>query len=313
MLLDTASLYFRAYFGIPDSVQAPDGTPVNAVRGLLDFIAKLVTTYEPTDLVCCWDDDWRPGWRVDLIPSYKAHRVVAPVPAGVDVEETPDPLEVQVPIIRAALEALGIAVVGATDYEADDVIGTLSARATVPVDVVTGDRDLFQLVSDERSVRVLYTARGMSKLELVTDAVVAGKYGVLPEQYVDYAVLRGDPSDGLPGVKGIGDKTAASLLAQYGDLDGVRGAALDPKSSLGTAVRGRINDAADYLDVAQTVVEVAKDVSLTPFDSTLRPVVGKSLEDFNRLADDWGLGSPAKRVLAALAGDATRQASTSAE
>ncbi len=298
MLLDTASLYFRAYFGVPDTVRAPDGTPVNAVRGLLDFIAKLVSTFQPTDLVCCWDDDWRPRWRVDLIPSYKSHRVVAAIPTGVDIEETPDPLEAQVPVIRDVLAALGLAVVGAADYEADDVIGTLTARATTPVDIVTGDRDLFQLVSDERGVRVLYTARGMSNLEPVTDGVVAAKYGVLPEQYVDFAVLRGDPSDGLPGVKGIGDKTAASLLAQYGDLEGIRGAAVDPSSPLGTAVRSRLIDAADYLDVAPEVVRVAADVTLDDFDPGLRPLEDPALAaTFEQLSDRWGLGSSAKRVL----------------
>ncbi len=297
MLLDTASLYFRAYFGVPDTVRAPDGTPVNAVRGILDFIAKLVSAFQPTDLVCCWDDDWRPRWRVELIPSYKSHRVAAAIPTGVDIEETPDPLEAQVPLIREVLEALGIAVVGATEYEADDVIGTLAARATTPVDIVTGDRDLFQLVSDERGVRVLYTARGMSNLEPVTDGVVAAKYGVLPEQYVDFAVLRGDPSDGLPGVKGIGDKTAASLLAQYGDLEGIRGAAVDPSSPLGTAARSRLIDAADYLDVASKVVRVAADVAFDDFDPELRPLEDQAVATFEQLSGRWGLGSSAKRVL----------------
>ncbi|MBN9180846.1 MAG: flap endonuclease, partial [Microbacterium sp.] len=178
MLLDSASLYFRAFYGVPDTVRSPDGTPVNAVRGFLDIIAKLVTTYRPTDVVACWDDDWRPKWRVDLIPSYKAHRVAEVVVSGPDVEEVPDPLEVQVPVIREALDALGIAIVGAAEHEADDVIGTLATTAEKPVDVVTGDRDLFQLVDDDRDVRIIYTARGMSNLEVVTDDVVVAKYGV---------------------------------------------------------------------------------------------------------------------------------------
>ncbi|CAA9369915.1 MAG: DNA polymerase I 5'-3' exonuclease domain [uncultured Nocardioidaceae bacterium] len=300
MLLDTASLYFRAYFGVPDSVQAPDGTPVNAVRGLLDFISRLVSTYEPTDLVCCWDDDWRPAWRVDLIPSYKAHRVVAARPAGVDVEVTPDPLETQVPIIRKVLGALGVAVLGARDYEADDIIGTLTARATGPVDIVTGDRDLFQLVSDDRQVRVLYTARGVGNLEVVTDGVVARKYGVLPEQYVDFAVLRGDPSDGLPGVKGIGDKTAAGLLQQYGDLSGIRDVALDPTSGLGASLRGKLVDASDYLDVAPMVVQVACDVELDKVPTKIGDLDVEARAAVEALAETWGLGSAAQRVMAAL-------------
>ncbi|MDT0440800.1 flap endonuclease, partial [Streptomyces sp. DSM 41981] len=152
-LLDTASLYFRAYFGVPDSVRAPDGTPVNAARGLLDFIARLVQDHRPDDLVACWDNDWRPQWRVDLIPTYKAHRVAEETPAGqTDEEEIPDTLSPQVPIIEDVLAALGIARIGVTPYEADDVIGTLTARATGPVDIVTGDRDLYQLVDDARQV-----------------------------------------------------------------------------------------------------------------------------------------------------------------
>jgi 5'-3' exonuclease len=250
MLLDTASLYFRAFFGVPDTVRAPDGRPVNAVRGLLDFIARLVSTHQPTDLVCCWDDDWRPQWRVDLIGSYKAHRVQRPSASGVDVEVTPDALEAQVPIIREVLDALQIAVVGAEHYEADDVIGTLSAKARGPVDIVTGDRDLFQLVDDASGVRVLYTARGVGQLEILDDAAIVSKYGVLPEQYVDFAVLRGDSSDGLPGVAGIGAKTAASLLQRYGDLPSILAAAQDTASGLAVGTRSKLAAAAEYLAVA---------------------------------------------------------------
>src|SRR5699024_11587394 len=103
MLLDTASLYFRAYFGVPDSITAPDSTPVNAVRGLLDFITRLVTQYQPTHLACCWDNDWRPQWRAALSPASKSHRVGEQVPAGTDVEEVPDPLATHVPVIAATL------------------------------------------------------------------------------------------------------------------------------------------------------------------------------------------------------------------
>ncbi|MCD2169567.1 5'-3' exonuclease [Microbacterium sp. JC 701] len=296
LLLDTASLYFRAFYGVPDKVKAPDGTSVNAARGLLDMIAKLVTAYEPTRLVACWDDDWRPAWRVDLLPSYKAHRVVEAVETGPDVEEVPDPLEAQLPVIRAALEVLGIPISGASDHEADDVIGTLATRADVPVDIVTGDRDLFQLVDDDRGIRVVYTARGMSNLEIVDDAAVVSKYGVHAAQYADFAALRGDPSDGLPGVAGIGEKSAASLLAACATLDGIRAAAAD--GSAGTpAQRAKILAASDYLDVAPTVVRVARDLDLAPFDDRLRPVDHDAAV---ALADTWNLGSSMTRVLAAL-------------
>ncbi|EON23980.1 5'-3' exonuclease [Nocardioides sp. CF8] len=302
MLLDTASLYFRAFFGVPDSVRAPDGTPVNAVRGLLDFISRLVEEYQPTDLVCCWDNDWRPQWRVDLIPTYKAHRVEAPRPDGIpDIEEVPDPLEAQIPVIVEVLDAFGISIVGADDYEADDVIGTLATNATMPVDIVTGDRDLFQLVDDAAEVRVLYVARGVAKHERMTEHVVVEKYSVLPQQYADFATLRGDASDGLPGVAGVGDKTAASLLLSYGDLSGIRAAAADPGSALGPGPRGKILAAADYLEVAPTVVAVARDIDLGTPDCTL-PRSPKDPEALAALAERWGLNSPVERLTKVLAG-----------
>lgn len=235
MLLDTASLYFRAYFGVPDSVKAPDGTPVNAVRGLLDFIDRLVKDHRPEHLVACMDADWRPHWRVELIPSYKAHRVAEERPAGPDAEEVPDTLSPQVPVIEAVLDALGIARVGVAGYEADDVIGTYTARATGPVDIVTGDRDLYQLVDDARGVRVLYPVKGVGTLNLVDEAALREKYGVDGAGYADLALLRGDPSDGLPGVPGIGEKTAAKLLAEFGDLAGIRAPRSRPRASARTA------------------------------------------------------------------------------
>ncbi len=245
MLLDTASMYFRAFFGVPDSVTAPDGTPVNAVRGLLDFITRLVDEYRPTHLACCWDNDWRPQWRVDLIPSYKAHRVEVVRPGdSPDIEEVPDPLEQQIPLIVATLEAFGITIVGADHYEADDVIGTLATDAGMPVDIVTGDRDLFQLVDDDAEVRVLYIARGVGKHERVTNDVVREKYGVDASQYAALATLRGDSSDGLPGVAGVGDKTAAVLLNRFGDLDAIIAAAQDPDGDMGPGPRGKIKAAA---------------------------------------------------------------------
>ncbi len=299
MLLDSASLYFRAFYGVPDTVRAPDGTPVNAVRGFLDIITRLVTTYEPTQLVACWDDDWRPQWRVDLIPTYKTHRVAEVTATGPDIEVVPDPLEVQVPIIRRTLDALGIPIVGAAEHEADDVIGTLATRAEVPVDIVTGDRDLFQLVDDASDVRVIYTARGMSNLEIVTDETVVKKYGVLPSQYADFATLRGDSSDGLPGVAGVGEKTAATLLAAHGDLAGIRAAA-DAGEGMSAGVRSKILAALPYLDVAPTVVEVVKDLELPATDARLRAPDDTQRADADALAEQWALGTAMTRILDAL-------------
>lgn len=302
MLLDTASLYFRAFYGLPDTIRRADGTPVNAVRGLLDMIARLTTDYSATHLIACWDDDWRPQWRVDLLPTYKAHRVAEVVAGAPDVEIVPAGLEAQIPMIRQVLELAGIAVVGAPEHEADDVIGTYASHADLPVDVVTGDRDLFQVVDDARQVRVIYTARGMKNLEVLTDAVVVGKYRVLPEQYADYALLRGDASDGLPGVAGIGEKTAASLLGEYGSLDGLLAAA-DEGSGLSASVRSKLNKASDYLKVAPTVVKVVRDLKLPSVEEAgaqLHPVDGDSRTELERLATDWNLGGSMKRFLAAL-------------
>lgn len=300
LLLDTASLYFRAFFGVPDSLRAPDGTPVNAVRGLMDFVTRLVGEYEPTHLACCWDDDWRPQWRVDLLPSYKAHRVVEERDARPDVEEVPDPLGVQVPVIRDVLAAWGLAVVGAPEHEADDVIGTLATGAGMPVDVVTGDRDLFQLVDDTAQVRVLYTARGVGRHERITEEVVLEKYGVRAEQYADFATLRGDTSDGLPGVKGVGEKTAATLLGRFGDIDGIRTAAEDPSADMAPGVRAKVKDAAPYLDVAPQVVAVVRDLPVRDVDLTL-PAAPVDPDAVAALTERWDLGTSAERLTAALA------------
>ena len=301
MVLDSASMYFRAFFGVPE-VLAPDGTPVNAVRGFMDFISRLVGEYRPTHLVCAWDNDWRPQWRVDLIPSYKAHRVVAERPGPKpDIEEVPDPLERQVPIILEVLDAFGICVVGADGYEADDVIGTLATGAPMPVDVVTGDRDLFQLVDDKAGVRILYIAKGVGNHERVTDEVVVAKYSVLPSQYADFSTMRGDASDGLPGVPGIGEKTAATLLLRFGDLQAIVAAAADPESEMSPGPRRRILDAADYLDVAPTVVAVARHIDLAAYDATL-PSAPRDPALVDVLAERWGLGSAPGRLTAVLAG-----------
>jgi len=307
LLLDTASLYFRAYFGVPDSVKAPDGTPVNAVRGLLDMIARLVADHRPTRLVACWDDDWRPAFRVEAIPSYKAHRV-AEERTGGDVEEIPDTLAPQVPVIAEVLQAFGIARLGAPGYEADDVIGTLVARERDKpagqrdaIDVITGDRDLFQLVDDEAHVRVLYTVRGIKDLEVVDQARLAERYSVTTGQgYADMAVLRGDPSDGLPGVPGIGEKTAAALVHRYGSLEGILAARDAGDKGLTATQLRRLTESADYLRVAPGVVQVAPDAPVAKVDDRL-PATPVDPDALVALAERWGLSSSVKRVVDVLA------------
>ncbi|HUO41252.1 MAG TPA: 5'-3' exonuclease, partial [Mycobacterium sp.] len=308
LLLDGASMWFRSYYGVPSSITSPDGRPVNAVRGFFDTVAVLITREHPARLVVALDLDWRPQFRVDRVPSYKAHRVAQPGPGGgPDVEEVPDELTAQVDMIVALLDAFGIATAGAAGFEADDVLGTLAAaERRDPVVVVSGDRDLLQVVADDPvPVRVLYVGRGLNRASLLGPAEVAQRYG-LPVQragpaYAELALLRGDPSDGLPGVAGIGEKTAAMLLARYGSLESILAAARDPKSSLPKAYRRRLLDAQEYLHAAEPVVRVVTDipVKLSTGTDTL-PLAPADPRKVAELATRYGVGSPIARLQKAL-------------
>jgi 5'-3' exonuclease len=295
MLLDAASMYFRAFHGIPETIQAPDGTPVNAVRGFVDMTAQLVRTRHPARLVACLDADWRPKFRVAALPSYKAHRVG---PYGGEAE--PPGLTPQVPIIVDVLDAVGIAAVGVPGYEADDVIGTLAFRETDRVEVVSGDRDLFQVVRDEPPVHVLYTGKGVAKLEVFGAAEVAAKYGIPGRAYADFATLRGDPSDGLPGVPGVGERSAAALVSRFGSLEGLL-TALDSGSPEGfpAGTRTKLAAARDYLDAAPTVVRVATDIAVGEFDDRL-PAEPADPAKLVELGERWNLDAPLNRLLQAL-------------
>jgi len=302
MLLDSASLYFRAFYGVKSAMPAPDGTPTNAVRGFLDMVSTLLTRFRPTDMVACVDEDWRPAWRVALLPSYKTHRLAEPgaalvggAPPG---EAEPPGLAEQVPIIFDALDALGIATLGAPDHEADDVIATLAEHATMPVDVVTGDRDLFQLIDDARGVRVLYTGRGVARLEIMDAAALVARYGIAPWQYADFATLRGDPSDGLPGVPGIGEKTAASLLRTFGTLDVLLDAAAGGDRRL-AGVAAKLDAARDYLQRAPDVVRTVRTLALPTVDTAL-PHAPRDAGKIADLGVRWGIGSALGRATKAL-------------
>ena len=301
-------MWFRSYFGVPSSITAPDGRPVNALRGFLDTVATLITRERPSRLVVCLDLDWRPQWRVDLIPSYKAHRVEEAHPGGdPDVEEVPDELTPQVDMIMAMLDAFGIATAGAPGYEADDVLGTLATRErTDPVVVVSGDRDLLQLVGDEHvPVRVFYIGRGLSKAITYGPKEVAETYGVPLERagtaYAELALLRGDPSDGLPGVPGIGEKTAATLLAQHGSLEAIVAAANDQSSKMPGAQRKKLLAAADYIAAAEPVVLVARDAPVTVSgDSDVLPLAARHPRKVAELAAEYGVTSSIGRLQKAL-------------
>ena len=297
MLLDSAGLYFRAFHAAPETITAPDGTPVNAVRGFLDMTAALVASRRPSGLVACWDDDWRPQWRVDLIPSYKTHRV-----ASGGGQDEPETLAAQVEIISDVLAALGLARVGAAGYEADDVMGTLARRhgaAGERVEVVTGDRDLIQLVDDAAGIRVLYVGRGIRRMEVLDEAAVRAGYGVAPQLYADLAILRGDPSDGQPGIPGVGARTAADLLTRFGSLPEVLAAIDDPAIALRPSISAALRAGQDYLRAAEQVVRVAE-VPLSPVDVAI-PVEPVDPDRLAELASTWGIAGPLDRLRGALA------------
>ncbi|WP_221327697.1 5'-3' exonuclease [Actinoplanes sp. L3-i22] len=297
LAVDAPSLYFRAFHGIPEkAAQTEAGEPVNAIRGFLDMIAQLVRTRRPDRLVCALDADWRPAWRVELVPTYKAHRV-----AHGAVEEVPASLERQVPILLEVLAAVGIPAFGVPGFEADDVLGTLAATQPAPVEVVSGDRDLFQLVDDERRTRLLYCGRGVAKLEDADEALVQAKYGVAARHYADFAAMRGDASDGLPGVAGVGEKTAARLIERYGGIAEIMAALDDPASGFAPGVRTKLEAGREYLSRALPVCLVALDVKLPDFDPAL-PTAPRDPDALLALAERWNLAGSARRLVDALAG-----------
>jgi 5'-3' exonuclease len=295
MLLDSASMYFRAFYGVPETMTAPDGMPVNAVRGFMDMIARLVRARQPVRLIACMDESWRPAFRVAAIPSYKAHRAN---PNG--SEQVPDALIAQLPVIMDVLAAAGVATAGAPGYEADDVIGTLAAAADQPVEVVTGDRDLFQVVDDARQVKVVYIARGLANLEIMDEAAVTAKYGIPGRSYAAFAALRGDPSDGLPGVAGVGEKTAAALVRVFGSVEAIVAALDAGHGGFPSGSRAKLAAARPYLEACMPVVRVATDAPVGEPGGWL-PSVPAEPARIAELDERYELSSSLGRMLSALA------------
>lgn len=286
LLIDGSSLAYRAYHAIP-VITAPDGvTETNAVQGFLGFLSRLIPDRRPARLWVALDADWRPQFRVDALPAYKAHRVAA-------ADDPPDPVEPQIALIIEVLAAYGISTARSDGYEAEDVIASIAKRTDGPVEVVTGDRDLFALVRYPH-VRVLYTLRGVSELAVVDQAYVSAKYGIPGDRYMDYAILRGDPSDGLPGVAGIGEKTASELLRKYGSLDGLL-AAWD----LSPTVRAKLSRGAEYLKGARTVVALAEDCPVVAGDGAV-PVAPPDEAKLRALTERLGIAGPLDRLRAAI-------------
>lgn len=294
MLLDSASLWYRAYFGMPETLVAPDGTPVNAIRGFLDMSAKLIGQYKPTRLVACIEGDWRPTWRVALFPEYKANRVDEE--GG---EEEPDTLAPQIPILLDVIDAFGITVIGIDDYEADDVMASLAVQEEGPIRIVTGDRDLFQMVDDARDVKVVYLAKGLSQHDLVNKKWIADRYQIPGDRYDLFAMFRGDPSDGLPGVRGIGEKGAALIAKNFDSPESALQGAIDEHPSLSPNLRKKIVEGADYLAIAPTLVRCVRDLPL-PQVSLKLPLRPADIDVIYDLKEKYGLGASIDRLIAAL-------------
>jgi 5'-3' exonuclease len=295
ILLDSASLWYRAYYGMPDTLLSPTGMPVNAIRGYLDMTARLISMYSPNRIVACIEGDWRPSWRVDLFPAYKANRLEDES----DVEEEPETLTPQIPVLLDLLDAFGIPMVGVDDYEADDVMATFAVREKGPIRIVTGDRDLFQLVDDKRDVKVVYLAKGISQHDLVDISWVANKYGIPGDRYALFAMFRGDPSDGLPGVKGIGEKGAALIANNFASVDEALSGAKAGHERLSASLAKKIIDGADYLKIAPTLVNCAKDVAIPKMEIAM-PIKPPDLSDIYAIKEEYGLGASVDRLISAL-------------
>jgi 5'-3' exonuclease len=282
---------YRAFFSIPPSVRDVGGHPVNAVHGYLDMTAYLIAERRPDEVVHCYDADWRPAERVRLYQGYKAHR--PPDPEG---------LPEQFGVLREVLAAAGFTQAEAPEWEGEDAIGALCTRAADQdrLDIVTGDRDLIQLVRDPK-VRVLFTVRGVSDLRVLDEAGVLEKYGVPASRYAEFAILRGDPSDGLPGVKGVGEKTARDLVNAYPSLEAMvqdaraavrSGAPLQRSPSLRAAISG----SADYLDAMRRVVPIRSELEVRMW------APGRDDALVDDLAQRYRVTGPVQRLRAALAG-----------
>ncbi len=294
MLLDSASLWYRAYFGMPDTLVSPSGLQVNAIRGYLDMTSKLINLYKPNRIVACLEGDWRPSWRVELFPDYKMNRLDE---SG--EEEEPDTLSPQIPILLDLLEALGFPMLGVDDYEADDLMATFAVNQPGPVRIVTGDRDLFQLVDDKRDVKVVYLAKGIANHDLVDLKWIEQKYEIPGERYGLFAMIRGDASDGLPGIKGIGEKGAASIAKQFTNLHEVMKAASNDDERLTANIRKKLLENAEYAKIAPKLVGCATDVSIPEMKIDLpnKPLDTQKIQD---IKEEFGLGTSVDRIMNAL-------------
>jgi 5'-3' exonuclease len=284
IVVDLATIYYRAFYSLPDTFVAPSGLPVNAIRGTLDALMHFSKQYKPGNLITCWDFDWRPDWRVELIETYKTARVAAD-----DEEQMPDSLGEQVDLIWEILNELGIPAVGLDGYESDDLVAHFSRNGSTPTFIVSGDRDLFQLIDDDLGRTVLYIGTGIAKHTIADNDYIFNRFGIHPHQYVDYSVMRGDASDGLPGVKGIGEKTAANLLIEFGDMKQILSAAKSSHESIKPRISASLLEHKEYIKSADKVVRLDRKLKIeTPVIDWANPghsqtLVDLGLEKYNEL------------------------------
>jgi 5'-3' exonuclease len=279
---------------MPDTLVSSHGIPVNAIRGYLDMTSRLLVKYRPHRLVACLEGDWRPNWGVELFPDYKINRIDE---AGEETE--PQTLSSQIPILLDVLDAFGIPMLGVDDYEADDLIATFSVSQKGPIRIVTGDRDLFQLVDNKRDVKVVYLAKGVSNHELVDYEWITKKYDIPGDRYGLYAIIRGDASDNLPGIHGIGDKGAAHLTKIFTSLPEIVKAAKGADDRLPTKYRSKILNNLTYAKIATKLVGCATDVSIPEMNIDLE----NSTHDMGKirhLQKEFGLGTSIDRFINAL-------------
>jgi len=289
LVLDTASLYYRSFYALPDSMKSADGRPHQAIRGFLTMLDAFHTRFNPSTIVACWDVDWRPQWRVDLLPSYKTHRVLETTDEGDYLEDEPDTLGPQIQAIAEILDSSSIARVGFDHYEADDVAATFAHSIPGPVIVISGDRDMVQVVDDAQEVRLFLAVNGgMPAWPLLDEQLVIERYGVSPRNYVDFAIMRGDPSDGIPGVPGIGEKTAAALISAFGDVQGIIQAAhAAPVKPLTPRIASLLLEHADLLEISK---KVATAVRTLPIDIEAdRQSTTRNVDVLQEIAKTWGV------------------------
>jgi DNA polymerase-1 len=256
LLLDGHSLAYRAFFALPvENFSTTDGQPTNAVYGFTAMLINVLRDEAPTHVAVSFDIS-KSNFRHTAYPEYKAGRA-----------ETPSDFKGQVSLVREVLDALRIPIVCAEGYEADDVIATLATQAAadgMDVLIVTGDRDAFQLVNER--ITVLYNSRGVSDMRRMTPEAVEEKYGLTPAQYPEFAALRGDPSDNLPGIPGLGEKTATKLIQQYGDVGNLVDHVDEVKGKVGDNLRAGIASVVRN----RQLTELVRDVPLDAHPSELR-------------------------------------------